>query len=54
MLHTTSTHIEIYKVEMTNVEDNFNVKVEVSRVTKPNLIFFQTLATNISSNGILT
>ena len=40
MLHTISTHVEIYEVQMTNVEGNFNINAEVSKLnlispTKP-------------------
>ena len=43
----TPTHIEIYEVQMTKVEGNFNINTELSKVIKPNLIFFQTHATKI-------
>lgn len=38
MLHTTNTHVEIYKVQMTNVDSNFTKNAEVSKVNYPNLI----------------
>ena len=47
MLHTTLSHVAIYEMQMTKVEGNFNINTEVSKVNKPNLIFFQPLATKI-------
>ena len=38
MLHTIPTHLEIYEVQVTNVEGDFTVNAEVSQVNKPNLI----------------
>ena len=38
MLHTTPPHVVIYKVQMTNVEGNFTINAQVSKVNKPNLI----------------
>ena len=41
MLHTTTTKVEIYEVEVSNLKGNFKITADVNKVNKPQLISYQ-------------
>ena len=43
MLDTTPAHVQIYELQMSNVEGNFTIKAKVNEVNKLNLTFLQNL-----------
>ena len=38
MLHTTTTKVEVYKVEVSNLKGNFEIIADVNKINKPQLI----------------
>ena len=38
MLHTITTNVEVYKVEVSNLKGNFKITADVNKVNKPQLI----------------
>ena len=40
MIHATPTDMQVYEVQMINIEGNFTISAEVSKFSKPKLISF--------------